>query len=121
MCLLMNRQVIDFPATGDDSDNVITRLRELKSGDAPWRNGRMFGYIYYPGAREARVIEQAYQLFFSDNALNPSLFSSLRILENETVAMVRDLLHGGDKCAGNLTSGGSESLLMAVKTARDWA
>ena len=81
----------------------------------------MFGYIYHAGSRESKAIEQAYHLFFNENALNPSLFSSLRQLENETVAMVADLLHAGEDYAGNLTTGGSESILVAVKTARDWA
>lgn len=117
----MNRNNIEIPAEGESSDEIISRLRELKSTDASWRDGRTFGYVYHPAAREEKIIEQAYQLFFADNALNPSLFSSLRILENETVAMVATLLHATDGCAGNLTTGGSESLLLAVKTARDWA
>jgi sphinganine-1-phosphate aldolase len=117
----MNKSRIAFPQKGLDADIILSGLKELKSNDASWRDGRMFGYVYHPGAREARVIEQAYELFFADNALNPSLFSSLRILENETVAMVADLLHAPDGCAGNLTTGGSESILVAVKTARDWA
>jgi sphinganine-1-phosphate aldolase len=117
----MNRQKIEFPARGIEGDEIISRLKELKSNDAPWRNGRMFGYVYHPGAREAKTIEQAYQLFFADNALNPSLFASLKTLENETVAMVAELLHATDECAGNMTTGGSESILVAVKTARDWA
>lgn len=112
---------IELPQKGLDGDDIISRLKELRSNDASWRNGRMFGYIYHPGTREAKIIEQAYQLFFADNALNPSLFSSLRVLENETVAMVAELLHATEECAGNLTTGGSESILVAVKTARDWA
>ncbi|MCU0459367.1 MAG: aspartate aminotransferase family protein [Bacteroidales bacterium] len=117
----MNRHKIGFPTAGITGDAVLARLRELKSGDVPWRNGRMFGYIYHPGDREAKVIEQAYHMFCNENALNPSLFSSLRKLENETVAMVADLLHAGEDYAGNMTTGGSESILVAVKTARDWA
>lgn len=69
--------------------------------------------------REAKVIEQAYHMFCHENALNPSLFSSLRQLENETVAMVADILHAGDDYAGNITTGGSESILLALKTGRD--
>jgi sphinganine-1-phosphate aldolase len=117
----MNKSRIEFPEKGLDADAILSDLKELKSNDASWHNGRMFGYVYHPGAKEERVIEQAYQLFFADNALNPSLFASLRILENETVAMVADLLHATEECAGNLTTGGSESILVAVKTARDWA
>jgi glutamate/tyrosine decarboxylase-like PLP-dependent enzyme len=81
----------------------------------------MFGYIYHPGNREAKVIEQAYHMFCNENALNPSLFSSLRQLENETVSMVAGLLHASDDYAGNMTTGGSESILVAVKTGRDRA
>ncbi len=117
----MNRPIIRFPDKGLDADTMIAELKGHRSDDASWRNGRMFGYIYHPGNREAKAIEQAYQLFFNENALNPSLFSSLRRLENETVAMVADLLHAGDGFAGNLTTGGSESILVAVKTERDWA
>ena len=117
----MNHNKIELPAAGIGVDAVISRLRELKAADAPWRNGRMFGYIYHPGDREAKVIEQAYHMFCNDNALNPSLFSSLRQLENETVAMVARLLHAGDDYAGNITTGGSESILLAVKTGRDHA
>ncbi len=117
----MNRQTIRIPDKGLDPDDMLSELKAQRSGDASWRNGRMFGYIYHPGNREAKAIEQAYQLFLNENALNPSLFSSLRRLENETVAMVADLLHAGEGCAGNLTTGGSESILVAVKTERDWA
>lgn len=117
----MNRNKIELPASGLSGDKIITRLRELKEGDVPWRNGRMFGYIYHPGDREAKVIEQAYHMFCHENALNPSLFSSLRQLENETVAMVAALLHAGEDYAGNMTTGGSESIMVAVKTARDYA
>lgn len=117
----MNRHAIEFPRTGVSGDAVISKLKSLKKNDAPWRNGRMFGYIYHAGDRESKVIEQAYYLFCNENALNPSLFSSLRQLENETVAMLADLLHAGEDFAGNMTTGGSESILVAVKTGRDWA
>lgn len=117
----MNRHVIRFPERGLDADTMLAELKGHRSDDASWRNGRMFGYIYHPGSREAKAIAQAYQLFLNENALNPSLFSSLRRLENETVAMVAELLHAGDEFAGNLTTGGSESILVAVKTERDWA
>lgn len=117
----MNDPALEFSPAGLDGDAIMSRLRELKSNDASWRDGGTFGNVYHPGPGEARVIEQAYQLFFADNALNPSLFASLRIIEDETVSMVASLLHATDECAVNLTTGGLESILVAVKTARDWA
>ena len=117
----MNKRVIRIPEKGLDADSMLSELRAHRKGDASWRDGRMFGYIYHAGSREAKAVEQAYHLFWNENALNPSLFSSLRQLENETVAMVADLLHAGEDYAGNLTTGGSESIMMAVKAGRDWA
>ena len=117
----MNKRVIRFPETSLDADAVLSEITGLKSKDVTWKDGRMFGYIYHPGGRESKAIEQAYRLFCHENALNPSLFSSLRKMENETVAMVADLLHAGEGWAGNMTSGGSESIIMAVKTGRDRA
>jgi sphinganine-1-phosphate aldolase len=60
-------------------------------------------------------------MFFHENALNPTAFPSLRQFESEVTAMAADMLGGDEHVVGNLTSGGSESVMMAVKTARDWA
>jgi sphinganine-1-phosphate aldolase len=117
----MAKKVIRFPEMGLDAGIIMSSLKELKSHDASWRDGHMFGYIYHASDRQSKVIERVYRMFCNENALNPSLFSSLRRLENETVAMVADLLHAGDDFAGNLTTGGSESILVAVKTGREWA
>ena len=58
---------------------------------------------------------------FSENALNPMTFPSLRRFESEVLEMALALLHAPEGAAGSMSSGGSESLLLAVKTARDWA
>jgi sphinganine-1-phosphate aldolase len=117
----MKAKSISFPDKGIDSSSLIEEMKAVKSADAEWRNGRVFGYIYHPGDDDARLAEEAYQMFFYENALNPSLFNSLKKFENETVAMVASLLNGTADTVGNLTSGGTESILLAVKTARDKA
>jgi glutamate/tyrosine decarboxylase-like PLP-dependent enzyme len=110
-----------FPEKGTEASALLPEMRTIKTKDVDWKNGRMFGYIYYPGDEAAHVVEEAYQMFCSENALNPSLFVSLKQFENETVQMMTDLLNGGPDAAGSLTSGGTESILMTVKTARDKA
>lgn len=77
--------------------------------------------VFDPGDEIRDFVKQAYTRFFSENALNPSAFPSLRRFENEVVAMTAQLLGGDAAVVGNMTSGGSESILMAVKAARDWA
>lgn len=117
----MKTLIKSFPGKGQSASSLISEMKIIKDNDASWRNGKVFGYIYYPGDEEARVLDEAYRMFRYENALNPSLFMSLKKFENETVAMVADLLNGGPDVAGSLTSGGSESILMAVKTFRDKA
>jgi len=60
-------------------------------------------------------------MFFSKNALSPMAFPSLKKFETEVISMAVDLFGGDNRCCGSMTSGGTESLLMAVKTYRDWA
>lgn len=110
-----------FPETGTEASLLMAEMQRIKRSDASWREGKIFGYVYHPGEEAAGVAEEAYRMFWSENALNPSLFSSLRRFENETVQMMTDLLHGGPDASGTFTSGGTESILMAVKSARDRA
>lgn len=78
-------------------------------------------YLTEESSEHHKIIEEASVLFMHDNALNPSVFPSLRRMENEVVAMCLGLLHGPEGSQGCLTTGGTESVLMAVKTWRDFA
>ncbi len=96
-------------------------MEELRRGDVQWKKGRAFSLVFHPGDEIADFAKQAYLAYISENALNPSAFPSLKRMETEVVSMTADLLGGDAKTAGNMTSGGTESILMAVKTAREWA
>ncbi len=109
-----------LPAQGISKDEVLERLRALKAQDAAWRHGRVFSLVYYAGDDVLEVLKEASLLFFSENALNPLAFPSLRQMETEVVAMAAGLLGGNEETVGNMTSGGTESILLAVKAARDW-
>jgi sphinganine-1-phosphate aldolase len=48
------------------------------------------------------------------------VWPGLRRCETEIVAMVTSMLHGDPAtCAGSMTSGGTESILLAIKAYRD--
>ena len=68
---------------------------------------------------KSAIVEMFHTAFLHENALNPLVFPSLRKFETEVVAMVADMLHGNTQCVGSVTSGGTESILTAVKTYRD--
>jgi sphinganine-1-phosphate aldolase len=106
---------------GIRSDELLAELKRRKEQDIKWRSGKNFAYIYHPGDEVLEAVRSAYNLYFSENALNPSAFPSLRHLEREVVEMVGNLFGGKGTTSGSMTSGGTESILMAVKSARSWA
>lgn len=117
----MPETVFPFPARGKPKEEVFRAMRQMRDGDVNWRQGRVFSLVFYAGEDVAQVIREAYTLFLSENALNPTAFPSLRRMEAEVVAMSAALLGGDAQACGAMTSGGTESILMAVKTAREWA
>jgi glutamate/tyrosine decarboxylase-like PLP-dependent enzyme len=99
---------------------VLARMRELRGEDARWQEGRTWSLVYNAGEDIRRLLAEAYTEFMSENGLSPLAFPSLRRFEAEVLAIGAELFHG-DTAAGTMTSGGTESILMAVKTARDFA
>lgn len=110
-----------IPPTGLSREEVRAALAAYRQHDVPWRDGRLFAGVYDPGAEVAAVITEAYTDFLTENALYPNYFPSVLQLENDVVRAVADLLRGDADVVGNCTSGGTESILLAVKTARDAA
>jgi glutamate/tyrosine decarboxylase-like PLP-dependent enzyme len=109
-----------IPTHGLPADEVLRRLQAFRAHDAPWRSGTVFAGIYDPGEEVAATVGAAYAEFLSENALYPNYFPSLLEIENDVVRSLVGLL-GADQTVGNCTSGGTESILLALKTARDWA
>jgi sphinganine-1-phosphate aldolase len=110
---------MDLPNAGMSLEKVLDHLDELKRDDVRWRDGRAFSLVYYGGADVLAVAEEAYRRYSSENALNTDAFPSLRTIQSEVVAIVGRWLQAGDEGAGFMTSGGTESILMAVKAARE--
>jgi glutamate/tyrosine decarboxylase-like PLP-dependent enzyme len=110
-----------IPKTGVPRDVLLDRMRALRDGDADWHSGRMWSLVYHASDEHTDFLKAAYSLFFHANGLSPMAFPSLRVFESEVVAMAGTMLGGDDDVAGTMTSGGSESILMAVKSYRDRA
>jgi sphinganine-1-phosphate aldolase len=112
-------QKLALPKVGVPRREVLDKMVEWKQADARWHEGRTFSLVYHQSDEHTAFLKEAFSLFFSENALNPAAFSSLKRFENEVVAMVAELLHGDVATTGTMTSGGTESLFLALKTYRD--
>jgi len=110
-----------FPAEGRPVDELLAAIRDGRGDDADWRGGRTFSLVYNALDPELeRLHEAVAQEYLHENYLNPFAFPSLMRMEREVVAMGADLVHGPAR-GGKLTSGGTESLFLAVQVARDHA
>ncbi|REJ05305.1 aspartate aminotransferase family protein [Microbacterium bovistercoris] len=99
---------------------ILDRLRELRAGDAPTHGGHVLAYVYDSGMPELdELADAAASLARPVNGLDPTVFPSIAAMERDVLGFVREALHGGRDVVGSVTSGGTESCLLAVKTARD--
>lgn len=112
---------MDIPAKGLGWTEIAPMLEAAKAGDYSWREGRMAVYYYYLDEALHEVQTKAYQAFWTENNLGKKAFASLAKLEDDVVSFGLKLLNAPEGAAGTFTSGGSESIFLAVQTARDRA
>jgi sphinganine-1-phosphate aldolase len=102
-----------------DQDEIVDSLMALRADDVRWQDGKTFGMVYDAGPEAHAVVEAVARLFLHDNALNTQAFPSLARIQSDVVRITAELLHGDGDVAGFMTSGGTESILCAVKAARE--
>ncbi len=112
---------VNLPTHGTDWKQLAAEMTEARAGDADWRGGRLGVYVHYAGEDVLQVAKDAYAMFFTENGLGPQAFKSLARFEREVVEMTLGLLNGGPGACGTMTTGGTESILLAMKSARDSA
>lgn len=106
-----------LPENGLPAAGLLARIAELRAADLPVRGGRTTAYVYDAGRPDVQeVAHAAYAQLLEVNGLDPTAFPSVVELEKEVVAAVAGRLGGGH---GIFTNGGTESILLAVKAARD--
>eukprot|EP01102_Stenamoeba_stenopodia_P012414 TRINITY_DN3922_c0_g1_i1.p1 TRINITY_DN3922_c0_g1~~TRINITY_DN3922_c0_g1_i1.p1 ORF type:complete len:554 (+),score=114.04 TRINITY_DN3922_c0_g1_i1:90-1751(+) len=111
-----------IPTNGLSREDLQRRMRCLKERDVRPQDGQCWAYTYLTLLKDhEELVTEAHNLFMHENALNPMAFPSLRSFETEIVSMTKTMLHGDAHSVGTLTSGGTESLLLAIKAYRDYA
>src|SRR3982751_6230738 len=109
-----------LPDKGVPGEQILDELRELRRADLPTHGGRLFAYVYDPALDGLDELAQsAYAISAHVNGLDPTAFPSLLAMENVLVGAAAQLLGGGAGMVGRVPSGGTESLILAVKAARD--
>ncbi|MCH9750973.1 MAG: aspartate aminotransferase family protein [Alphaproteobacteria bacterium] len=110
-----------MPEQGRAWQDIQSDMIKRGAGDAKWRDGRTAVYVFNAGEEIAAIQKEAYAAFMSENGLGPLAFPSLAQMEKDVISMGLGLLHGPEGSTGAMTSGGTDSITMAIKTARDFA
>jgi len=109
-----------LPERGRAWPEIEAALAEAKCDDMRWREGRLPVYVFWLDEETSRVAREAYAMYFSENGLGTGrAFKSLEKLEADVVATGLELFAAPPGAGGSFTSGGTESLFLAMKTARD--
>ncbi len=111
---------MQFPQHGQPPSDLLTNLQSRKTNDVRWEDGRVFAYIYDAGEEAKQLLQDAFCMYMMENGLDPTSFPSCLELEKDVIGMAIDLVNGGDDATGTFTSGGTESILLSLKTTRDY-
>ncbi|MCU1370182.1 MAG: Pyridoxal-dependent decarboxylase [Ilumatobacteraceae bacterium] len=110
-----------IPEHGSDAKELLALIEQRHAEDIDWRGGRAFSLVYNVDDHDhEELIEQVALRYIHDNALNPFKYPSVLQMELDIISMACQLM-GTEPNAGSLSSGGTESIFLAVQVARDHA
>ena len=115
----------DLPETGHDKGDIVKEMEELRSiEESKWKDGFVSGAVYHGDDDHINFLNKVYAINSQSNPLHSDIWPSTAKYESEVVSMTANMLGGegsDKKICGVITSGGTESILLAMKTYRDWA
>ena len=113
---------LTLPKEGWSDKQVGAELEKLREMEhTRWEDGLVSGAVYSGRDDLIRLQADAFEKFCVANPIHPDVFPGVRKMEAEIVAMVLAMFNAPPGAAGVTTSGGSESILMAVLSARQKA
>ncbi len=107
------------PEKGRPFDEILKDLDSFGINDPQYKDAKTWSLVYYLNEDYTNFLQEAYGKYFSANGLNPTAFKSLKRLEKEVLKFTAELFHVDDEACGVMTSCGTESCMLAVKTYRD--
>ncbi len=110
-----------LPRSARPPEAVLADLATFRADDADYKGGKTWSMVYWASEEHHALVRAAHDAYLAENALNPTAFRSLKEMEAEIVSWTARMLHGPPSTVGALTGGGTESLLLAMKTWRDAA
>jgi glutamate/tyrosine decarboxylase-like PLP-dependent enzyme len=117
-----------IPKRGRDKDDIYKELSTMaREENARWKSGQASGTFYHAGDEHRKYLNKVFSLFSHVNTIQFDLCPSMFKMESEIISMTANMLNCDavkehtpeDEVCGTMTSGGSESIMMAMKVYRD--
>ncbi|XP_021945961.1 sphingosine-1-phosphate lyase [Folsomia candida] len=113
--------ITKLSSEGRPLETVLAKVAEyLEMGNYAWKNGTVSGSVYHGGSELTQLNSEVYAMSTWTNPLHPDVFPGVVKMESEVVKMAANLFNGGPNTVGTITSGGSESIILAIKAYRDY-
>ena len=118
-----------IPAKGRNKKDILEELATMaQEENAKWETGQVSGTFYHAGEAHRAFLNKVFALFSHENTIQFDLCPSMFKMESEIISMTANMLNADaakthnpqDQVCGTVTSGGTESILMAMKAYRDW-
>ena len=118
-------KLAQLPGQGMDREEILEMMENYKQLEAAqWEDGYVSGAVYNGNEVHIDFMNRVYAINSQSNPLHPEIWPSTTKFDAEVVAMTASMLSGGQapqEIVGTVSSGGTESILLAMKTYRDWA
>nr|CAG4642477.1 EOG090X051L [Evadne anonyx] len=111
-----------LPKGGRSAEEVFAEANAyFMLGNSEWKKGSISGAVYNYNTEANKLYTDVFSLSALTNPLHPDVFPGIRKMEAEVIQMCIDMFHGGPNACGAMSSGGTESILLACKAYRDYA
>ncbi|MFZ5440576.1 MAG: pyridoxal phosphate-dependent decarboxylase family protein [Myxococcota bacterium] len=110
----------ELPPSGVAPEVLLETLARFAERESPtWREGRVSGGVYHGGAEHLAFLDRVYALYSQANPLHADIWPSVARFEADIVNYTAKLMGGDAEVCGTLSSGGTESIMLAMKAYRD--
>jgi sphinganine-1-phosphate aldolase len=112
----------ELPPKGMAASEVLRALQAWSAKETQWQDGKVSGTVYHGGSDLSQLIVKAIEMYILTNPLHVDVFPSVRKMEAEVVSMTANLFRGPSDLplpVGTMTSGGTESIFLAMKSYRE--
>lgn len=118
----------ELPRTGRPRAAILKEIEKMKrQEETRWKEGYVSGAVYHGENDHVEFLNKVYALQSQTNPLHFDLWPAINKFESEIISMTAHMLGAkqdvpeSEQICGSVSSGGTESILLAMKAYRDYA